>query len=90
MTALAAGVPQVILPLFSLDQHLNAERIDAIEAGVAVTFDLENMAGLADAVERLLNVPSYKDAAAAVRHQIEELPPANHMVPKLESLVPSH
>ena len=90
MTTLAAGLPQVILPLFSLDQRLNAERIDAVGAGLAVIPDLDSIAGLADAVERLLNVPSYRDAAAAARHQIEELPPAKHMVPRLESLVSSH
>jgi UDP-N-acetylglucosamine:LPS N-acetylglucosamine transferase len=32
MTALAAGVPQILVPLFSLDQHDNARRLNEIGA----------------------------------------------------------
>jgi UDP:flavonoid glycosyltransferase YjiC (YdhE family) len=34
--ALAAAVPQVVLPLFSFDQFLNAERVAAVGVGVAL------------------------------------------------------
>ena len=36
MMALAAGVPQVVVPLFAGDQFLNAERVAAIGAGVCL------------------------------------------------------
>src|SRR4029079_12026067 len=35
MTALAAGVPQVVVPLVS-DQHFNAERLVAVGAGLSL------------------------------------------------------
>ena len=34
--ALTSGVPQVVIPLFSFDQLANAERVEAVGAGVAL------------------------------------------------------
>jgi len=51
MTALAGGVPQVVVPLFSMDQFLNAARVMA-----------EEMAGLPDVSEA---VPVLERLAAA-------------------------
>lgn len=87
MSALAAGVPQIVLPLFSMDQHLNAERVVAIGAGLALEPSDETMRALPDAVRSLLVDTSHKDAAAAVANEIAQLPPAVEMVPLLESLV---
>ena len=41
MTALAAGVPQLVLPLFSSDQFLNAERIQAAGVGIQLLGGLD-------------------------------------------------
>ena len=90
MSALAAGVPQIILPLFSLDQRLNAERLGAIGAGLALEPGDETMRVLPNAVRSVLTDTSYKDAAAAAASQIAELPPAEQMVPLLESLAAHH
>ena len=87
MSSLAAGVPQIVLPLFSLDQRLNAERIGAIGAGLALEPGEETMHVLPEAVRRVLSDTSFKDAAAAAANEIAELAPASQMVPLLESLV---
>ena len=34
MMALAAGVPQVVVPLFAADQHVHAAQVAAVGAGV--------------------------------------------------------
>ena len=39
MAALAAGVPQVVVPLFAIDQFVNAEQVAAVHAGVQVLGD---------------------------------------------------
>ena len=36
MGALAAGVPQVVMPIFTSDQLANAEHVAAVGAGIAV------------------------------------------------------
>ena len=41
MTALAAGVPQLVLPLFASDQFLNAERIQAAGVGIQLLGGLD-------------------------------------------------
>jgi UDP:flavonoid glycosyltransferase YjiC (YdhE family) len=81
--ALAAGVPQVVVPLFA-DQPENARRVAAVGAGVAVWADpdtpLPPMRGsidagaLRDAVIEVLDDPSYRDRATAVAAEIAALP----------------
>jgi MGT family glycosyltransferase len=67
--ALAAGVPVAILPLFA-DQPDNAVRVAALGAGAA----LEDVAGMAAAVEALLADGAYAERAAAVAADIRALP----------------
>jgi UDP:flavonoid glycosyltransferase YjiC (YdhE family) len=67
---LAAGVPMAVVPLFA-DQHHNARRVAELGAGI----ELEAGAGgLADAVERLLAEPSYREAARRVAEETRRLP----------------
>lgn len=68
LLALAAGVPQVVVPLFSFDQFENADRVAAVGTGVALQDDEAPsqlagavfqhgpaaVDGLADAVVRVL------------------------------------
>ena len=69
--ALAAGVPLVVVPGFA-DQLRNAERVAALGAGIAL--DAGSLAGLGDAVRRLLDEPSYRAAARRVAAEVAELP----------------
>jgi UDP:flavonoid glycosyltransferase YjiC (YdhE family) len=70
--ALAAGVPSVIVPGFA-DQLRNADRVAELGAGIA----LEDVAGVGDAVRRLLDEPSYRRAAERVARDVAQLPPVS-------------
>jgi Erythromycin biosynthesis protein CIII-like, C-terminal domain len=67
--ALAAGVPSVIFPAFA-DQPRNARRVAELGAGIA----LDSLDGLADAIRRVLEEPSYREAAGRVAAEIAALP----------------
>lgn len=84
LTALAAGVPQVLLPLFSHDQHVNAAHVQAVGAGVTVDGGVAAVAALPDAVARLLADDSRARAARAVAREIATLAPVGEAVSALE------
>lgn len=86
MGALAAGVPQVVMPIFTSDQLSNAEHVAAVGAGIAVPMGPGSVAPAADAVRRLLADPSYADAARAVAAEIAGLPTASEAVAVLVGL----
>lgn len=73
MNALAAGVPQVVVPLFSLDQFLNADAVTRSGAGVAVSTVPE----VGDALDRVLSDPSYATAARRLADEMATLPPVS-------------
>jgi UDP:flavonoid glycosyltransferase YjiC (YdhE family) len=95
--ALAAAVPQVVLPLFSFDQFLNAERAAAVGVGVALVDGTaeERRAGdivprgpratdrLADAVLDVLANGVVSDRAAELAAEIGGLPDADVCVASL-------
>ena len=87
MGALAAGVPQVVMPLFTSDQLANSLHVAAIGAGIAVPMGPGAVARAADDVRRLLADPSYAEAARGVAAQIAALPPTSDAVAMLERLV---
>lgn len=65
--ALAAGVPLVVIPLFSSDQHINARRVAASGAGVNVAPQADAIrAGLDDVLGDL----SYGRAARALADEL--------------------
>jgi UDP:flavonoid glycosyltransferase YjiC (YdhE family) len=70
---LAAGVPMAVVPLFA-DQPWNAERVAALGAGIALDGAAEAIAGLADAVSRLIVDPAYRVNAARVAGEMRSLP----------------
>jgi glycosyltransferase len=100
MTALAAGVPQVVVPLFSTDQFANATRVDDVGAGVALVEEgvADRRAGsmvpagpavldrLADAVLRAVHDDGLRAGARGMAAEIAALPDAAESVPLLEEL----
>ncbi|HUR23220.1 MAG TPA: glycosyltransferase [Acidimicrobiales bacterium] len=86
MMALAAGVPQVVIPLFAGDQFLNAERVAAIGAGVCLEGGPGAVPMLAQAVADLLAEPAYAQRARGVAAAMAGLPDVASSVPFLEEL----
>jgi UDP:flavonoid glycosyltransferase YjiC (YdhE family) len=81
LTALDAGVPQLVLP-FGADQHINAA--GAAERGLAIVAD-------EDAVDtallaRFLHDEPLCQAAAAVRSEMRAMPTPANLVPRLTEL----
>ena len=86
MTALAAGIPQVVVPLFAFDQFVNAERVAGAGAGIRLQGGPAAIEQLPAAVERLLADPSYGAGARAVAADIEALPDVASAPAVLEEL----
>jgi UDP:flavonoid glycosyltransferase YjiC (YdhE family) len=80
--ALAAGVPSVIFPAFA-DQPRNAARVAELGAGIA----LDSLDGLASAIRRVLDEPSYRAAARRVADEIAALPPVDAAPEALRALL---
>ena len=87
MTALAAGVPQVVMPLFAFDQFVNAERVAAVGAGLQLTGAADAVGKLPAALSRLLHDPAFGAGARAVATDIAALPDVADCVAVLEGLV---
>jgi UDP:flavonoid glycosyltransferase YjiC (YdhE family) len=75
LAAMAAGMPLALVPLFA-DQPENAQRVAELGAGLR----LDGVAGLGEAVDALLEDPSYRDGARAVAAEIAALPPVERAV----------
>lgn len=86
MGAITAGVPQVVMPLFSFDQRLNAERVAAVSAGLALRPGTVDVGLLPEALRTLLVGTSHRQAAQEVAAQIAGLPPVADVVPLLEEI----
>jgi UDP:flavonoid glycosyltransferase YjiC (YdhE family) len=87
MGALAAGVPQVVVPLFSSDQVVNGEHVAAVGAGVTTGPGPGAATRGASEVPRLLSDASYAEAARRVADAMRSLPPPSGAVHLLEALV---
>jgi UDP:flavonoid glycosyltransferase YjiC (YdhE family) len=96
--ALAHGVPQVVLPLFSVDQWFNAAALARAGAGVALgaaerhtrrAIDLPSeatLAALRAAVEHVLADPGPRRAAARIAAEMRALPPVEDAPAALEAI----
>jgi UDP:flavonoid glycosyltransferase YjiC (YdhE family) len=82
---LAAGLPQVVLPM-GADQPLNAARVEALGAGIVLDPLVATPAEIGAAVRTVLEQPAYRDAAERVRREVLALPDAIHAVTLLERL----
>ncbi len=85
LAALAAGVPQALVPLF-VDGPVNAARVAELGAGVALDGPDAIADALLPAVRRLLGDPAHRAAARAVADEIAALPPVDDAVAVLQSL----
>jgi UDP:flavonoid glycosyltransferase YjiC (YdhE family) len=83
---LAASVPMAVVPLFA-DQPWNAERVDALGAGIALDGGLEAIARLREAVVRLTADPSYRASAQRIAAEIRALPPVDAAVGVVRGLL---
>lgn len=83
---LAAGVPQVVLPLFSFDQGINAERVAAVNAGIQLNGGLDAITELPAALHRVLDDARFTDGARAIATEISALPDIAECLPILEEL----
>ena len=85
MTALACGVPQVVLPQVS-DQHFNGERLALTGAGVALTGGQADPGSVRDLVSDLAGDGRWRAAADTMRARIAGMPPPAALVPELAAL----
>ena len=86
MAALAAGVPQVVVPLFASDQEINATRVAQVGAGIRLDGRQDAAEGLADAVSQALTDAGMRAAAAAMADEIASLPEVSEIVETVEGL----
>ena len=85
MMALAAGVPQVVVPLFAGDQHTHAAQVALVGAGLSLSAaDLAT--GLPEVLDDILTETAFGDRARAVAAEIAALPDLDGCLPLLESL----
>jgi glycosyltransferase len=89
MTALAGGVPQVVVPLFSMDQFLNAARVAEVGVGVCMEGGIDALQALPEALERVLGQPAFGEAARLLAEEMAGLPDVSEAVPALERLAGS-
>lgn len=68
MTAASCGVPQLLLPDVA-DRVLNAAKLGAVGAGLAIPHDEASPDKVAGSVLRLLEEPSYADAARVLARE---------------------
>jgi MGT family glycosyltransferase len=86
--ALASGLPQVCLPR-GADQFANADRVQAIGAGVRLLPDEVTPDSLRAAVTAVLDDPGYGRAATAIKDEIAGMPSAAEVLDDLVGLVRS-
>ncbi len=86
MSALAAGVPQVLVPLFTLDQELNAGRVAALGAGVRLDGGPAAVPELGPALTRVLANADIRRRARDVASDIASLPDVTSVVDEVERI----
>jgi UDP:flavonoid glycosyltransferase YjiC (YdhE family) len=80
--ALAHGVPQVLLP-HGAEQHLNAEACRRAGAAFVIAPERVSAEVIRTALERVLEEPSFADAARRLRDEIAAMPSADEALAAL-------
>jgi UDP:flavonoid glycosyltransferase YjiC (YdhE family) len=83
LAALAAGVPQVLLPQ-AADQFLNAQAGEQGGVALAVPRASVSVARVREALERVLGDGAFRAAAEEVRAEIAAMPAPEAVVAELE------
>jgi UDP:flavonoid glycosyltransferase YjiC (YdhE family) len=89
MAAVAAGVPQVVVPLFAFDQSVHARRVAEVNAGIQLTGGVAAVADIPAALRRVLDEPAFAEGARAMAAEIAALPDIAECLPLLEQLASS-
>lgn len=90
-TAMAHGVPQIILPNQKWDTRSRARQIDAAGAGLHVADAARfGTAELRSMLKRVLDEPSFAANAAKLREEMAGTPTPSDIVPVLERLTAEH
>jgi hypothetical protein len=74
MGALAAGVPQVVAPLFTFDQVVNGEHVAAVGAGITTGIGEGSVVRAAQEITRVLADPGYAESSGRVAAALRGLP----------------
>ncbi|MFC6883252.1 MULTISPECIES: nucleotide disphospho-sugar-binding domain-containing protein [Actinomadura] len=86
LTALAAGLPQVLVP--RLPDHVrHAARIAETGAGAVLPAPVEDPAAIRDRLAEVLAEPAYRDAAGRLRGEMLAQPSPAAVVPEIERVV---
>lgn len=86
LSALTLGLPQLCLPQ-GADQFLNADAIAAAGVGISLMPDEADADAIGDAVARLLDDGSFRDAAGRVSASIASMPSPDDVAAVLETLL---
>src|SRR5215510_4020265 len=85
LSTLTLGLPQLCLPQ-GADQFLNADAVAVAGAGISLTPDETDPDAFRDAVARLLDDRSFRDAAGRVSASIVSMPSPDEVAAVLETL----
>lgn len=85
LTALAAGVPMALVPLFA-DQPFNARRVAELGAAIALDGGPASLPALGQAVPELLSDARYRDRASAIAKEIQTVAPVDEAPNVLSAL----
>ncbi|MEI5674319.1 MULTISPECIES: glycosyltransferase [unclassified Nocardioides] len=86
MAALGVGIPQVVLPLFAMDQFVNADHVAAVGAGIGLLGGVDAVGDLPAALSTVLADPRHRQAAGAVADAMAALRPVGDAVRILERI----
>lgn len=87
MGAIEAGLPQVVAPIFTSDQVVNARHVASIGAGRAVSPGPDAVPLACSELLAVLENPTYRHAAREVAAAAAALPPADDAVALVERLL---